>query len=116
MRIKRGPHKRRRRKKILKFTKGFWGAKHRLYRTAKEAMEKALLDAYVGRKQKKRDMRRLWIIRINAAVRQQGLTYSQFMAGLRKKNILINRKALAEMAVRDPQEFEALVNMVKNGQ
>ena len=116
MRIKRGPHKRRRRKKILKFTKGFWGAKHRLYRTAKEAMEKALLDAYVGRKQKKRDMRRLWIIRINAAVRQHGLTYSQFMAGLRKKNILINRKALAEMAVRDPQEFEALVNMVKNGQ
>jgi len=115
MRIKRGPHKRRRRKKILKFTKGFWGAKHRLYRTAKEAMEKALLDAYVGRKQKKRDMRRLWIIRINAAVRQHGLTYSQFMAGLRKKNILINRKALAEMAVRDPQEFEALVNMVKNG-
>ncbi len=116
MRVKRGPHRRRRRKKILKFTKGFWGAKHRLYRTAKEAMEKALLDAYVGRKQKKRDMRRLWIIRINAAVREHGMSYSKFIAGLRKKNIELDRKSLAELAVRNPQEFALLVKMVKNGE
>ena len=116
MRVKRGPHKRRRRKKILKYTKGFWGAKHRLYRTAREAMEKSLVDAYAGRKQKKRDMRRLWIIRINAAVREQGLSYSKFVAGLRKKNIFLNRKSLAEMAVRDPREFASLVEMVKNGE
>jgi len=76
MRVKRGPYRRKRRNKFLQFTKGFWGAKHRLYRTAKEAMEKALVDSYIGRKRRKRDMRRLWIIRINAAVREFGVSYS----------------------------------------
>ncbi len=114
MRVKRGPKRKNRRKKILSMTKGYWGAKHRLYRTAKEAMEKALVDAYQGRKQKKRDMRRLWIVRINAAVRAHGISYSRFMEGLRKEGIALNRKSLAEMAVRAPQEFSLLVEAVKD--
>ena len=113
MRVKRGPHKRRRRKKILKMTKGYWGARHRLYRTAKEALEKALVYAYRGRKERKRQMRRLWIIRINAAARQAGLSYSKFIHGLKKLNIQLDRKVLADMAVNAPEDFAALAEMVK---
>jgi large subunit ribosomal protein L20 len=112
-RVKRGPRKARRRKKILKQAKGYWGAKHRLYRTAKEAVEKALVYSYRDRRNRKRDFRRLWIIRINAATSQYGLSYSKFMYGLKKLNIAINRKMLADMAVNNPQSFDQLVQRVK---
>ena len=112
-RVKRGPRKARRRKKILKQAKGYWGAKHRLYRTAKEAVEKALVYSYRDRRNRKRDFRRLWIIRISAAASQHGISYSKFMHGLKKLNIAINRKMLADMAVNNPQSFDQLVQRVK---
>ena len=112
-RVKRGPRKARRRKKILKQAKGYWGAKHRLYRTAKEAVERALVYSYRDRRNRKRDFRRLWIVRINAAASQHGLSYSKFIYGLKKLNIGINRKMLADMAVNNPQSFGQLVQRVK---
>jgi len=112
-RVKRGPRKARRRKKILKQAKGYWGAKHRLYRTAKEAVERALVYSYRDRRNRKRDFRRLWIVRINAAASQYGLSYSKFIHGLKKLNIEINRKMLADMAVNNPQSFGQLVQRVK---
>jgi len=112
-RVKRGPRKARRRKKILKQAKGYWGAKHRLYRTAKEAVERALVYSYRDRRNRKRDFRRLWIVRINAAASQHGLSYSKFIYGLKKLNIGINRKMLADMAVNNPQSFDQLVQRVK---
>ncbi len=114
-RVKRGNKKLKRRKKILKLAKGYYGARHKLYRTAKEAVERALVYSYVGRKLKKRDFRRLWIMRINAAVREYGLTYNKFISGLKKAGVELNRKVLADMAVRDPEGFEKLVEMVKKG-
>ena len=112
-RVKRGKRKTARRKKILKQAKGYWGAKHRLYRTAKEAVERALLYSYRDRRNRKRDFRRLWIVRINAAAEEHGLSYSRFMHGLKKLNIEINRKMLAEMAVNHPQSFAQLAQRVK---
>ncbi len=114
-RVKRGNKKLKRRKKILKLARGYYGARHKLYRTAKEAVERALVYSYVGRKLKKRDFRRLWIMRINAAVREYGLTYNKFISGLKKAGVELNRKVLADMAVRDPEGFEKLVEMVKKG-
>ncbi len=112
-RVKRGNKKLKRRKKILKLAKGYYGARHKLYRTAKEAVERALVYSYVGRKLKKRDFRRLWIIRINAAAREHGLSYNRFISGLKKAGIELNRKVLADMAVRDPKGFEELVKIAK---
>jgi large subunit ribosomal protein L20 len=113
-RAKGGFKTRRRRKKILERAKGYYGAKSRLYRVATEAVDKALLYAYKDRRAKKREFRSLWIIRINAAARALGLSYSQFMSGLKKTNITLNRKALADIAYNDPSAFSQLVEKVKN--
>ena len=99
----------RRHKKILDLSKGHSGSRHALYRSARESVLHALDYAYRHRKKRKADFRRLWIARINAAVRSQGLSYSQFIAGLKKLNIEINRKILAEMVVKDPQSFNKLI-------
>ncbi|MBM4136533.1 MAG: 50S ribosomal protein L20 [Nitrospira sp.] len=112
-RAKGGFKTRRRRKKILEQAKGYYGSKSRLYRVATEAVDKSLLYAYRDRKAKKRDFRSLWIIRINAAVRALGLSYSQFIAGLKKANIQLDRKVLADMAYHDPQGFHQLVETIK---
>ncbi len=112
-RVKRGNKRLLRRKKILKFAKGYWGAKHRLYRTAKEAVERSLAFSYSGRRQRKRQFRRLWIIRINAATREHGLSYSRFMAGLKKAGVDLDRKILADMAIQNPSSFAELVSVAK---
>lgn len=109
-RAKGGPKTRERRKDRLKMAKGYYGGKSRLFRTATEAVDKSLLYAYRDRRQKKRDFRGLWIARINAAVRGEGMTYSRFMEGLRKAGILLNRKILAEMAVYDASGFKQIVS------
>ncbi|BFN37142.1 MAG: large subunit ribosomal protein [Candidatus Marinimicrobia bacterium] len=103
----------RRHKKILKMAKGYWGARSRLYRTAKEAVERGWLYAYRDRRRKKRDFRRLWITRINAAVRQYDMSYSVFIHKLQENNIKLNRKQLSEMAIREPQSFKKLVESLK---
>ena len=108
-RIKRGVTKHRRHKKILSMARGYRGASHRSYKRAKEALVHAWSHAYRHRRERKGDFRKLWILRIGAATRQLGLTYSQFVHGLKIANIDINRKMLADMAVRDPQAFEKLV-------
>jgi len=113
-RVKRGPRKRVRRSKILKLAKGYWGARSRNYRTAKEAVEKALLYAYRDRRTRKRDFRRLWIIRIKAGAEKNGLSYSRFIHGLRELNIELDRKILADLAVNSPQTFLRIVQKVKN--
>ena len=112
-RAKGGFKTRRRRKRILKMAKGYYGAKSRLYRIATEAVDKALQYAYRDRRNRKREFRSLWIVRINAALRSVGMTYSQFINGLTKAEININRKVLADMAVKDPKAFNALVETVK---
>jgi len=113
-RAKGGFKTRRKRKKVLAKAKGYYGAKSRLYRIASQAVDRSLLYAYRDRKVKKREFRALWIIRINAALRALGLTYSQFMSRLKKANIALNRKALADMAYHDPSAFTQLVEKVKN--
>ncbi|MDP2752951.1 MAG: 50S ribosomal protein L20 [Nitrospirota bacterium] len=113
-RAKGGFKTRRRRKKILEKAKGYYGSKSRLYRVATEAVDKALQYAYKDRKVKKREFRSLWIARINAAARALGLSYSQFMLKLKKANIALNRKVLADMAYNDPSAFSQLVEKVKN--
>ena len=113
MRIKRATNAVKKRRKILKAAKGYRGAKSKLYRTAREQVMKSGMYAYIGRKQKKRDFRSLWITRINAACRMNDISYSRFIAGLKANNINLNRKVLADMAVRDPEAFAALVNQVK---
>ncbi|MFZ3136318.1 MAG: 50S ribosomal protein L20 [Thermodesulfovibrionales bacterium] len=113
-RAKGGFKTRRRRKKLLEKAKGYYGAKSRLFRIATEAVDKAMQYAYRDRKAKKREFRSLWIIRINAAVRALGLSYSQFMSGMKKANITLNRKALADMAYNDPAAFSQLVEKVKS--
>ena len=100
---------RRRRKKIMKDAKGFRGSRRKRYKLAKNAVEKGLEHAYRDRRRKKRDFRRLWITRINAAARQNGTTYSQLMGQLKKSDIQLNRKALADLAVNDPEAFTAVV-------
>ena len=112
-RIKGALATRKRRKKILKLAKGYYGAKHKLFKTAKEAVMKSGQYAYIGRRQKKRDFRRLWITRISAAAKMNGMNYSTFMNGLKKAGIMLNRKMLAEIAVSDPAAFTALVEKAK---
>ncbi|HHW57734.1 MAG TPA: 50S ribosomal protein L20 [Clostridia bacterium] len=112
-RIKFGKVTRKRRKKILKLAKGYFGAKSKLFRVANQAVMKSLMYAYIGRKLRKRDFRRLWITRINAAARAHGISYSRFINGLKKAGIEINRKMLSEMAINDEKAFAELVNIAK---
>ena len=112
-RVKGAMHTRKRRKKILKLAKGYRGAKSKLFKTANQAVMKSLTYAYRDRKQKKRNFRQLWIARINAAARMNGISYSKFMNGLKKNGIEINRKMLAEIAVSDPAAFAKLVEKVR---
>ncbi len=112
-RVKGAMHTRKRRKKILKLAKGYRGAKSKLFKTANQAVMKSLVYAYRDRKQKKRDFRQLWIARINAAARMNGISYSKFMNGLKKNGIEINRKMLSEIAISDPAAFAKLVEKVK---
>jgi large subunit ribosomal protein L20 len=112
-RVKRGSKKRKRRTKILKLAKGYWGARSTNYRTAKEAVERALQYSYRDRKTRKRDFRRLWIIRIKAAAELNGLSYSRFINGLSKLNVELDRKILADLAVNSPGTFGQLVQKVK---
>jgi large subunit ribosomal protein L20 len=110
-RIKRGVTSHHRHKKILAMTKGHQGTKHRLIKRATESMLHSLSYAYFHRRERKGDMRRLWILRVNAACRAQGMTYSQFMNGLKKAGIDINRKLLADMAIKEPEHFSNLVTL-----
>ena len=112
-RVKGGPQGHKRHKKVLKITKGQRGAKHRLFKRANEAMLKSLWYATRDRRVRKRDMRKLWIARINAAARLNGTTYSKLVAALKKANIVLNRKMLSDMAIRDPQTFAAVVAKTK---
>ena len=112
-RVKGGVVTRHRHKKVLALTKGHRASRHTLYRRAHESMLKALSYAYRHRRERKGDMRRLWILRINAATRAQGLSYSQFMNGLKKSGVEVNRKMLADMAVRDPETFNNLVTVAR---
>ena len=112
-RVKGGPRGHIRHKKVLKITKGQRGAKHLLFKRANEAMLKSLWYATRDRRVRKRDLRKLWIARINAAARLNGITYSRLIAGLKKANIALNRKMLADIAVRDPQTFAAVVAKAK---
>jgi large subunit ribosomal protein L20 len=105
---------RRRRKKIIKLARGFWGRRNRLFRTAQEAVNRSLAYAYRDRRQRRRDFRRLWITRINAAARLNGLTYGKFIHGMKLANIEIDRKALAELAINDPTAFAAVAETVKS--
>lgn len=113
-RVKGAMHTRKRHKRILKLAKGYFGAKSKQFRTAKQAVMKSLNYAYTGRKLKKRDFRKLWITRINAAARIYGLSYSKFMNGLKKAGIVINRKMLADLAVNDLNAFAKLTETAKN--
>ena len=108
-RVKRGFKARRRRKKVLKMARGFVGGRHRLFRTATEAVDRALAYAYRDRKSRKRDFRRLWIARINAAARLNGLSYSRLIGGLKKANVDLDRKVLSNMAIVDPNAFSQIV-------
>ncbi|WHZ17407.1 MAG: LSU ribosomal protein L20p [Nitrospira sp.] len=112
-RTKGGAKTRQRRKKRLKLAKGQYGAKSRLFRTATESVDKGQAYAYAGRKNRKRDFRRLWIARISAAVRAHGLAYGRFMNALKKANVLLDRKVLSDMAIRDMAGFEKLVGLAK---
>ncbi|MFQ3611179.1 MAG: 50S ribosomal protein L20 [Fimbriimonadales bacterium] len=113
-RVKGGIVTRRRHKKLLKRAEGYYGAKSKLYRKAHEQVMKSLMYAFRDRRQRKRDFRKLWIMRINAACRQHGLRYGEFIHALQEKGIEINRKQLAEMAVRDPEAFGMLVQTVRS--
>ena len=113
-RVKTARTTRARHKKILKQAKGYYGAKSYRFRNANQAVMKSLSYAYVGRKDKKSNFRKLWIARINAAARMNGTTYSKMIAGLKKANVTINRKMLAELAVNEPEAFEVLVETVKS--
>lgn len=113
MRVKKSVASRKRRKRILKQAKGYWGRRKNNIRRAKETLLRALAYAYRDRRQKKRDFRRLWIVRINAAVRPFDLSYSKFIAALKKAEIDLDRKSLSELAIRDPQGFKAVVDAAK---
>lgn len=112
-RVKTAIITRKKHKKILKRAKGYYGAKHYRFRMAKQAVMKSGMYAYVGRKDRKSNFRKLWIARINAAARQNGLTYSKLIAGLKKANVVINRKMLAELAITDPKAFTKLADVAK---
>ena len=113
-RVKRGPVARKRRKKILKLAKGYYGSKSRSFKIANQQVMRSLLYAYRDRRQRKRNFRKLWIARINAAARSNGLSYSRFINGLKKADIKINRKMLADMAVNDRPGFDRLVEVARN--
>ncbi len=113
-RVKGAMMTRKRRKKTLKLAKGYWGAKSKHFKMAKQAVMKSGNYAYVGRKQRKRDFRRLWITRISAACKANGTNYSTFMNGIKKAGIILNRKMLSEIAISDPAAFTALVEKAKN--
>ena len=112
-RVKNSVATKKRKNKVLKQTRGFWGARSRLFRTAREALDRAQRYAYRDRRNRKRDFRRLWILRINAAARLNGLSYSQFINGLSQAGIEVNRKILADIAVRDPQTFSIVAEQAK---
>ncbi|MFB0918902.1 MAG: 50S ribosomal protein L20 [Clostridiaceae bacterium] len=112
-RVKRAVNAKKNHRKVLKLAKGYYQGKSKLFRTANETVIRALRNAYVGRKLKKRDFRRLWIARINAAARLNGMSYSTFMNGLKKAGIDINRKMLSEIAIHDPKSFTALTEKAK---
>ena len=112
-RVKKAVNAKKKHKKVLKLAKGFYGQKSKVFRAANPAVKRSLRSAYIGRKNKKRDFRRLWIARINAAARMNGISYSQFMNGLKKSGIEINRKMLSEMAIHDAAGFTALVETAK---
>ncbi len=112
-RVRRGYKARRRRKKVLKAAKGYVGGRRKLYRTAADTVERAMAYAYRDRKVKKREFRKLWIVRINAAARENGLSYSRLIAGLNKAQVALDRKILAELAVSDPAGFAAVVKLAK---
>ena len=112
-RVKRGTVRRAKRKKLLARAKGYYANKSKLYRAAKESVDTALKYAFVGRRRKKRDFRRLWVVRINAAAREHGLTYSQLMSGLKAAGVTLDRKMLAEIAVSEPASFAAIAKQAK---
>ena len=112
-RIKRAVNAQKKRRKIMKLAKGFWGAKSKQYRAASEQVARSLRYAFTGRKLRKRDFRSLWITRINAAARLNGMSYSTFINGLKKQNITVNRMMLADLAVNDPAAFAKLVEIAK---
>jgi large subunit ribosomal protein L20 len=112
-RVKRGTVRRAKRKKLLKRAKGFYANKSKLYRAAKESVDKALNYAFSGRRRKKRDFRRLWVVRINAAARANGLTYGQLISGLKAANVGLDRKSLAELAVNHPAAFASVADQAK---
>ena len=113
-RVKRGNVRRAKRKKLLSRAKGFYQTKSKLYRSAKESVDTALKYAFVGRRRKKRDFRRLWVMRINAAAREHGLTYGQFMAGLKAAGSTLDRKSLSELAISSPASFARLVKVASD--
>lgn len=115
-RVKRGTVRRAKRKKLLARAKGFYANKSKLYRAAKESVDTALKYAFVGRRRKKRDFRRLWVVRINAAAREHGLTYGQLMAGLKNAGVALNRKVLADLAVKQPAAFAKIAAQAKDAQ
>jgi large subunit ribosomal protein L20 len=114
-RVKTGPYRRQHHNKVLKITKGQFGTRHRLFKRANEAMLKSMWYAYRDRRTRKRDLRRLWIARINAAARMNGTTYSRLIHAMKDNQIAINRKMLADLAVRDPQAFTAVVTRSQSG-
>ena len=114
MRIKRGVNAVKKRRKIFKLSKGYFGSKSKSYRIAREAVMKSLMYAYVGRKNRKRDFRQLWIARINAAARLNGLSYSKFMYGLKQAGVEMNRKILSDMAINDAEGFAKLAELAKS--
>ena len=113
-RVKRAVNARKNHKKVLKLAKGYYGGKSKLFKTANESVIRALRNAYVGRRLKKRDYRRLWIVRINAAARMNGMSYSRFMNGLKVAGVDMNRKMLSEIAINDAKAFADLVVLAKN--
>ena len=112
-RIKRAVNALKKRRKVMKLAKGYWGAKSKQYRAAKEQVARSLRYAYIGRRLRKRDFRRLWITRINAAARLHGITYSALICGLKKQQVTVNRKMLADLAVHDAAAFAKLVEVAK---
>ncbi len=112
-RVKRSVHARKKRRKVLEQARGYWGLKHSSYKRAKEQVDKSLVYAYRDRKARKRAFRRLWIMRINAAARAEGLSYNQFVSGLKKAEIELDRKVLADLAVSDPDAFKAIAAEAK---
>ena len=108
------PQRLARKRRLMKASKGFWGARHRQYKVMKESVHRAWQYAYIGRRLKKRDFRRLWILRVNAASRARGMPYSRFMNGLQKAGVELNRKVLSEIAISDPKAFDHLVEVAKS--